>query len=66
MKDAITREKVSKGISYLLPIDKAKNSIDNKYRTDLRAMFQEPYATDDLGYDDSKIKLSAQLLVVFI
>jgi hypothetical protein len=61
MKDAITREKVSKGISYLLPIDKAKNSIDNKYRTDLRAMFQEPYATDDLGYDDSKIKLSAHV-----
>ncbi|XP_071170142.1 uncharacterized protein [Mytilus edulis] len=61
MKDAITREKVSKGISYLLPIDKAKNSIDNKYRTDLRAMFQEPYANDDLGYDDSKVKLSAHV-----
>lgn len=61
MKDAITREKVSKGISYLLPIDKGKNSIDNKYRTDLRAMFQEPYATDDLGYDDTKVKLSAHV-----
>lgn len=61
MKDAITRQKVSKGISYLLPIDKAKNSIDNKYRTDLRAMFQEPYATDDFHYDDSRVKLSAHV-----
>lgn len=61
MKDAITRQKVSKGISYLLPIDKAKNSIDNKYRTDLRAMFVEPYATDDFQYDDSRVKLSAHV-----
>ncbi|XP_033757224.1 uncharacterized protein LOC117339635 [Pecten maximus] len=61
LKDAITRQKVSRGISYLLPVDKGKNSINNRYRTDLRAMFQEPYANDDCGYDDSKVKLSAQV-----
>ncbi|XP_060076942.1 uncharacterized protein LOC132556548 [Ylistrum balloti] len=61
LKDAITRQKVSKGISYLLPVDKGKNSINNRYRTDLRAMFQEPYANDDCGYDDNKVKLSAQI-----
>ncbi|XP_069139980.1 uncharacterized protein [Argopecten irradians] len=61
LKDAITRQKVSRGISYLLPVDKGKNSINNRYRTDLRAMFQEPYANDDNGYDDNKVKLSAQV-----
>ncbi|OWF46307.1 uncharacterized protein LOC110455927 [Mizuhopecten yessoensis] len=61
LKDAITRQKVSRGISYLLPVDKGKNSINNRYRTDLRAMFQEPYANDDCGYDDNKVKLSAQI-----
>lgn len=61
LKDAITRQKVSRGISYILPVDKGKNSINNRFRTDLRAMFQEPYANDDCGYDDSKVKLSAQV-----
>jgi len=61
MKDAITRQRVSKGISYLLPVDKGKNSINSRYRTDLRAMFQEPYADDDFGYDDNKVKLSAKV-----
>ena len=40
IKDAMTRSRVSHGISYLLPIDKGRNSINNKFRTDLRAMFQ--------------------------
>ena len=40
MKDAVSRRRVSKGISYLLPVDKGRNSINNRFRTDLRAMFQ--------------------------
>ena len=40
IKDAITRNRVSHGISYLLPVDKGRNSINNRFRTDLRAMFQ--------------------------
>ena len=62
MKDAITRNKVSRGISYLLPVDKGKNSINNRYRTDLRAMFQEPYSNDNpLGFDEGKVKLCAKV-----
>lgn len=61
MKDAITRQRVSKGISYILPIDKSKISINNHYRTDLRAMFQEPYASDKLKFDENKLKLSAKI-----
>ncbi|XP_061171335.1 uncharacterized protein LOC133180900 [Saccostrea echinata] len=61
MKDAITRERVSKGISYILPIDKSMISINNHYRTDLRAMFQEPYASDKLRFDENKLKLSAKI-----
>lgn len=61
IKDAITRSRVSYGISYLLPVDKGRNSINNCFRTDLRAMFQEPYASDDLQYDDNRVKLSAKV-----
>ena len=61
MKDAITRKRVSKGISYILPIDKSQISINNHYRTDLRAMFQEPYASDKLRFDENKLKLSAKI-----
>nr|KAG5705105.1 hypothetical protein BaRGS_030822 [Batillaria attramentaria] len=61
IKDAITRNRVSSGISYLLPVDKGRNSINNRFRTDLRAMFQEPYASDDLQYDDNRVKLSAKV-----
>ncbi|GFO13646.1 hypothetical protein PoB_004015100 [Plakobranchus ocellatus] len=61
MKDAVSRSRVSKGISYLLPVDKGRNSINNRFRTDLRAMFQEPYASDDLQYDDNRVKLSAKV-----
>ncbi|RUS90961.1 hypothetical protein EGW08_001265 [Elysia chlorotica] len=61
MKDAVSRSRVSRGISYLLPVDKGRNSINNRFRTDLRAMFQEPYASDDLQYDDNRVKLSAKV-----
>ena len=61
LKDAVTRQRVSRGITYILPVDKGKNSIDSKFRTDLRAMFQEPYATEKPGYDDKKVTLSAKL-----
>lgn len=61
LKDAVTRQRVSRGIAYILPVDKAKNSIDSKFRTDLRAMFQEPYATEKPGYDDKRVALSAKL-----
>ncbi|XP_012943599.1 uncharacterized protein LOC106013154 [Aplysia californica] len=61
MKDAVSRRRVSQGISYLLPVDKGRNSINNRFRTDLRAMFQEPYASDDLQYDDNRVQLSAKV-----
>ena len=61
MKDAVTRKRVSHGINYILPVDKGKNSIDSRFRTDLRAMFQEPYATEGFGYDDNRIVKSAKL-----
>ena len=61
LKDAVTRQRVSRGITYILPVDKGKNSIDSKFRTDLRAMFQEPYATEKPGYDDKKVTVSAKL-----
>ncbi|KAK3590134.1 hypothetical protein CHS0354_041185 [Potamilus streckersoni] len=61
MKDAVTRKRVSKGISYLLPVDKGKNSINSNFRTDLRAMFHEPYATEYHGYEDTKVTLSAKV-----
>lgn len=59
MKDAITRQRVSGGISYVLPVDKGQNSINNTFRTDLRAMFKEPYSNDDMGFNDTKIAKSA-------
>ncbi|KAH3789886.1 uncharacterized protein LOC127842274 [Dreissena polymorpha] len=61
MKDAVCRQRVSQGITYILPVDKGRNSIDNKYRTDLRAMFQEPYATEGTRYDDTRIIKSAKI-----
>lgn len=61
LKDAVTRQRVSRGITYILPVDKGKNSIDSKFRTDLRAMFQEPYATENPSYDDEKVTMSAKL-----
>lgn len=61
LKDAVCRKRVSQGINYLLPVDKAKNSIDSKFRTDLRAMFQEPYATEGTNYDETRIVKSAKI-----
>lgn len=61
MKDAVCRKRVSQGINYLLPVDKGKNSIDSKFRTDLRAMFQEPYATEGAAYDDNRVSQSAKI-----
>lgn len=43
LKRAMSRRTVSNGMNYLLPVDQGKNSVENHYRTDLRAMFQEPY-----------------------
>lgn len=61
MKDAVTRRRVSQGINYLLPVDKGRNSIDNKFRTDLRAMFQEPYAGEGKSYDETRVVQSAKV-----
>ncbi|KAL4231325.1 hypothetical protein ACF0H5_008905 [Mactra antiquata] len=61
LKDAVCRRRVSQGINYLLPVDKGKNSIDSKFRTDLRAMFQEPYTTEGANYDDNRVTTSAKV-----
>lgn len=61
LKDAVCRKRVSRGINYLLPVDKGKNSIDSKFRTDLRAMFQEPYTTESSSYDDNRVTTSAKV-----
>ncbi|KAH9520133.1 hypothetical protein Btru_060080, partial [Bulinus truncatus] len=61
MKDAICRQTVSRGISYLLPVDMGRNSINCKYRTDLRSMFQEPYVRDDHQYNDVIVGLSSKV-----
>lgn len=61
LKDAVCRKRVSQGINYLLPVDKGRNSINSKFRTDLRAMFQEPYVTESSSYDDSRIVKSAKI-----
>lgn len=50
MKDAVSRKRVSQGISYLLPVDKGRNSINNRFRTDLRAMFQVFNSTNNNMY----------------
>ncbi len=46
LKRAICRRKVGEGISYVLPVDKTKNSVENVFRTDLRVMFRDPYRSD--------------------
>lgn len=61
LKDAVCRKRVSQGINYLLPVDKGRNSINSKFRTDLRAMFQEPYVTESFGYDDNRVVKSAKI-----
>ena len=60
IKTAIARDRVSHGISYILPVDKTRMSVNNVYRTNLRAMFYEPYLNDHLDYDDDVIKTSAR------
>ena len=57
IKNAIARQRVSQGVSYILPVHKTKSSVENVYRTNLRVMFQEPYLNEDpRAYDDVKIK----------
>ncbi|KAI0241719.1 hypothetical protein LSAT2_020169 [Lamellibrachia satsuma] len=60
IKNAICRQRVSKGLSYLLPVDKTKNSIEGVYRTDLRVTFKGPYRNDDDGhrFNDSRLRAS--------
>ena len=63
IKNAICRQRVSKGLSYLLPVDKTKNSVDGVYRTDLRVTFKGGYrADDDSGrrFNDSRVRASTK------
>lgn len=61
IKNAISRCKISSGTNYILPVDKGRNSINNKYRTDLRAMFMEPYYSDKPVYNDEVVSKSAKM-----
>ena len=58
IKNAITRSRVSKGMDYVLPVDKGKGSVENVYRTDLRVMFQEPYLSNGNSYNEERLKSS--------
>jgi hypothetical protein len=60
IKEGIVRSRVSKGISYLLPVEKSKNSIETNYQTDLRAMFTEPYTFEKQNYDEARTIASAR------
>lgn len=61
IKDALTRNTVSRGIMYILPVDKSKASVENKYRTDLRAQFQEPYVDATRNFRESELVQSTKL-----
>ena len=59
--DAICRQRVTSGVSYLLPVDKTSNSVDSVYRTNLRMMFKTPYASEDVTrFDESRLQRSAK------
>ncbi|XP_064631362.1 uncharacterized protein LOC135489774 [Lineus longissimus] len=60
IKEGIVRSRVSKGISYLLPVEKSKNSIETNFQTDLRAMFTEPYTSAKQSYDEARTVASAR------
>ncbi|ELT94492.1 hypothetical protein CAPTEDRAFT_207636 [Capitella teleta] len=56
IKNAIARQRVSEGISYVLPIHKTKCSVEGVYHTNLRVMFQEPYLNEDpRSYNEDKV-----------
>lgn len=55
IRDALARGRISKGIDYLLPIDKTKNSVDCLFRTNLRIMFKEPYLESPEHYNEDMI-----------
>ena len=55
-REALARGRISKGVNYLLPVDKTKNSVEGVFRTDLRTMFKEPYLADGDGYSEDKIR----------
>lgn len=57
---AIARQRISKGISYLLPMDAPKNSIENVYSTNLRLVFKEPYLSDNGAYNENSLRASAK------
>ena len=56
IREALARGRISKGVNYLLPVDKTKNSVEGVFRTDLRTMFKEPYLADGDGYSEEKIR----------
>ncbi len=51
----IARENVGRGVEYVLPVDKGRLSMENRYRVDLRAMFQMPYMQVSRVFDDARI-----------
>ncbi|XP_013379678.1 uncharacterized protein LOC106151126 [Lingula anatina] len=64
MKDAMARSRVSHGITYLLPNDRGRNSVDNHYRTDLRAMFREPFYSHPVkDYNDELVNSASKVLL---
>jgi hypothetical protein len=47
---------VSQGISYVLPVQKTKSSVEGVYQTNLRVMFQPPFLCDDpRSYNEAKL-----------
>ena len=60
IKDAISRNRVCRGMSYILPVDKSKNSIENVFKTDLRFMFRDPYRNELVKYNEGRIRASAK------
>ena len=55
MKSAISRNKISDGVSYALPADKSRNAVEGQYRTNLRLMFKEPYVSEGKVFDDERL-----------
>ena len=56
IRAALARGNISQGVRYLLPVDKTRNSVDGKFRTDLRKMFKRQYVNDLESYDEGKVR----------
>lgn len=63
IRSALSRQRVCKGISYILPVNRAKLSTENVYQPNLRTLFSASCSETPDHFNENKLLVSAKNLL---